>query len=187
MNVILYFSSPQNMSPLSKGGLLQNGLFFLSRNTVPEEELNPKIIALQNAQRKRKMEQDGSLFQAAGIVSVSGMLSSKYILKFSFQKLSSGLFLNLHLINSGVKNPNMADNFRGRSQVCRSLHPHYHHHSHFLLSKLFSVFQKHWGQRDGLGVKSTDCSSKESRFKVQHPRAGSQPSATPVQQSSTLF
>ncbi|XP_036062473.1 hypoxia-inducible factor 1-alpha isoform X1 [Onychomys torridus] len=39
------------------------------RNTVPEEELNPKIIALQNAQRKRKMEQDGSLFQAAGIVS----------------------------------------------------------------------------------------------------------------------
>ncbi|XP_036062475.1 hypoxia-inducible factor 1-alpha isoform X3 [Onychomys torridus] len=37
------------------------------RNTVPEEELNPKIIALQNAQRKRKMEQDGSLFQAAGI------------------------------------------------------------------------------------------------------------------------
>uniref|UniRef100_A0A8C5JZD3 Hypoxia-inducible factor 1-alpha n=1 Tax=Jaculus jaculus TaxID=51337 RepID=A0A8C5JZD3_JACJA len=37
------------------------------RNTVPEEELNPKIIALQNAQRKRKMEQDGSLFQAVGI------------------------------------------------------------------------------------------------------------------------
>ncbi|XP_059135081.1 hypoxia-inducible factor 1-alpha isoform X1 [Peromyscus eremicus] len=39
------------------------------RNTVPEEDLNPKIIALQNAQRKRKMEQDGTLFQAAGIVS----------------------------------------------------------------------------------------------------------------------
>lgn len=37
------------------------------RNTVPEEELNPKTIALQNAQRKRKMEHDGSLFQAAGI------------------------------------------------------------------------------------------------------------------------
>ncbi|CAH6841408.1 Hif1a [Phodopus roborovskii] len=37
------------------------------RNTVSEEELNPKIIALQNAQRKRKMEHDGSLFQAAGI------------------------------------------------------------------------------------------------------------------------
>lgn len=52
--------------------------FFFSRNTVPEEELNPKIIALQNAQRKRKMEHDGSLFQAAGIVSVSsGVLSSK--------------------------------------------------------------------------------------------------------------
>ncbi|KAL1790471.1 hypoxia-inducible factor 1-alpha isoform X1 [Sigmodon hispidus] len=37
------------------------------RNTVPEEELNPKIIALQNAQRKRKMEHDSSLFQASGI------------------------------------------------------------------------------------------------------------------------
>lgn len=37
------------------------------RNTVPEEELSPKTIALQNAQRKRKMEHDGSLFQAAGI------------------------------------------------------------------------------------------------------------------------
>ncbi|XP_008564341.1 PREDICTED: hypoxia-inducible factor 1-alpha [Galeopterus variegatus] len=38
------------------------------RTTVPEEELNPKILALQNAQRKRKMEHDGSLFQAVGIV-----------------------------------------------------------------------------------------------------------------------
>ncbi|XP_047395959.1 hypoxia-inducible factor 1-alpha isoform X1 [Sciurus carolinensis] len=37
------------------------------RNTVPEEELNPKILALQNVQRKRKMENDGSLFQAIGI------------------------------------------------------------------------------------------------------------------------
>ncbi|XP_075804380.1 hypoxia-inducible factor 1-alpha isoform X2 [Microtus pennsylvanicus] len=37
------------------------------RNTVTEEDLNPKIIALQNAQRKRKMENDGSLFQASGI------------------------------------------------------------------------------------------------------------------------
>uniref|UniRef100_A0A2K5V1J9 Hypoxia-inducible factor 1-alpha n=1 Tax=Macaca fascicularis TaxID=9541 RepID=A0A2K5V1J9_MACFA len=37
------------------------------RTTVPEEELNPKILALQNAQRKRKMEHDGSLFQAVGI------------------------------------------------------------------------------------------------------------------------
>ncbi|KAF6130396.1 hypoxia inducible factor 1 subunit alpha [Phyllostomus discolor] len=37
------------------------------RTTVPEEELNPKILALQNAQRKRKIEHDGSLFQAVGI------------------------------------------------------------------------------------------------------------------------
>lgn len=37
------------------------------RNSIPEEELNPKIQALQNAQRKRKMEHDGSLFQAVGI------------------------------------------------------------------------------------------------------------------------
>lgn len=37
------------------------------RTTVPEEELNPKIIAFQNAQRKRKIEHDGSLFQAVGI------------------------------------------------------------------------------------------------------------------------
>lgn len=40
------------------------------RTTIPEEELNPKILALQNAQRKRKIEHDGSLFQAVGIVSV---------------------------------------------------------------------------------------------------------------------
>lgn len=40
------------------------------RSTIPEEELNPKILALQNAQRKRKIEHDGSLFQAVGIVSV---------------------------------------------------------------------------------------------------------------------
>lgn len=37
------------------------------RTTIPEEELNPKILALQNAQRKRKIEHDGSLFQAVGI------------------------------------------------------------------------------------------------------------------------
>uniref|UniRef100_A0A8C0CWK6 Hypoxia-inducible factor 1-alpha n=1 Tax=Balaenoptera musculus TaxID=9771 RepID=A0A8C0CWK6_BALMU len=37
------------------------------RTTVPEEELSPKILALQNAQRKRKIEHDGSLFQAVGI------------------------------------------------------------------------------------------------------------------------
>lgn len=42
----------------------------LSQRTVPEEEINPKILALQNAQRKRKIEHDGSLFQAVGIVSV---------------------------------------------------------------------------------------------------------------------
>lgn len=44
--------------------------FFFPRSTIPEEELNPKILALQNAQRKRKIENDGSLFQAVGIVSV---------------------------------------------------------------------------------------------------------------------
>jgi hypoxia-inducible factor 1 alpha len=44
-------------------------MVFFPRNTAPEEELNPKILALQNAQRKRKMEHDGSLFQAVGIVS----------------------------------------------------------------------------------------------------------------------
>ncbi|NXU72427.1 HIF1A factor, partial [Oreotrochilus melanogaster] len=37
------------------------------RSTAMEEELNPKMLALHNAQRKRKMEHDGSLFQAVGI------------------------------------------------------------------------------------------------------------------------
>ncbi|KAM9381219.1 hypoxia-inducible factor 1-alpha isoform 2-T2 [Phaethornis superciliosus] len=37
------------------------------RSTAMDEELNPKMIALHNAQRKRKMEHDGSLFQAVGI------------------------------------------------------------------------------------------------------------------------
>ncbi|XP_045143562.1 hypoxia-inducible factor 1-alpha [Echinops telfairi] len=37
------------------------------RTTAFEKELNPKILALQNAQRKRKMEHDGSLSQAVGI------------------------------------------------------------------------------------------------------------------------
>ncbi|XP_075470956.1 hypoxia-inducible factor 1-alpha isoform X2 [Ascaphus truei] len=37
------------------------------RTTVLDEELNPKMMVLQNAQRKRKMEHDGSLFQAVGI------------------------------------------------------------------------------------------------------------------------
>ncbi|XP_077180033.1 hypoxia-inducible factor 1-alpha isoform X2 [Paroedura picta] len=38
-----------------------------SRSTVTNEDLNPKIIALQNIQRKRKMDQDSLLFQAVGI------------------------------------------------------------------------------------------------------------------------
>ncbi|KAH0620295.1 hypothetical protein JD844_020486, partial [Phrynosoma platyrhinos] len=38
-----------------------------SRSTTTNEELNPKIIALHNIQRKRKMEQDSLLFQAVGI------------------------------------------------------------------------------------------------------------------------
>ncbi|KAF7251913.1 Hypoxia-inducible factor 1-alpha [Varanus komodoensis] len=34
---------------------------------APNEEINPKLITLHNIQRKRKMEQDGLLFQAVGI------------------------------------------------------------------------------------------------------------------------
>ncbi|KAM6133511.1 hypoxia-inducible factor 1-alpha isoform 2-T2 [Phoenicopterus ruber ruber] len=37
------------------------------RSTAMDEELSPKMLALHNAQRKRKMEHDGSLFQAVGI------------------------------------------------------------------------------------------------------------------------
>ncbi|NWR20237.1 HIF1A factor, partial [Emberiza fucata] len=40
------------------------------RSTTLDEELNPKMLALHNAQRKRKMEHDGSLFQAVGIGSL---------------------------------------------------------------------------------------------------------------------
>ncbi|KAM3920151.1 hypoxia-inducible factor 1-alpha [Leptodactylus fuscus] len=47
--------TPNIQSPLSK------------RSTVLDEDLNPKMIALHNVQRKRKMESDGSLFQAVGI------------------------------------------------------------------------------------------------------------------------
>lgn len=74
MNVVLYFSSPP-VNPVNMMVLERMVYFFFSRNT--EEDLNPKIIALQNAQRKRKMEHDGSLFQASGIVSVCGVLSSE--------------------------------------------------------------------------------------------------------------
>ncbi|XP_053140397.1 hypoxia-inducible factor 1-alpha [Hemicordylus capensis] len=38
-----------------------------SRSTAANEEISPKMIALHNIQRKRKMEQDGLLFQAVGI------------------------------------------------------------------------------------------------------------------------
>ncbi|XP_034960214.1 hypoxia-inducible factor 1-alpha isoform X1 [Zootoca vivipara] len=39
-----------------------------SRSTAAaNEEINPKLIALHNSHRKRKMEQDGLLFQAVGI------------------------------------------------------------------------------------------------------------------------
>lgn len=37
------------------------------RCTVLDEELNPKMVALHNVQRKRKMESDGPLYQAIGI------------------------------------------------------------------------------------------------------------------------
>jgi hypothetical protein len=40
------------------------------------------------------------------------------------------------------------------------------------------------GWRDGLAVKSTDCSSKGPEFKSQQPHGGSQPSVT---KSDTLF
>ncbi|XP_058662155.1 hypoxia-inducible factor 1-alpha [Ammospiza caudacuta] len=40
------------------------------RSTALDEDLNPKMLALHNAQRKRKMEHDGSLFQAVGIGSL---------------------------------------------------------------------------------------------------------------------
>uniref|UniRef100_A0A8C8VEJ4 Hypoxia-inducible factor 1-alpha n=1 Tax=Pelusios castaneus TaxID=367368 RepID=A0A8C8VEJ4_9SAUR len=40
------------------------------RSTVVDEELSPKMLALHNSQRKRKMEYDGSLFQAVGIESL---------------------------------------------------------------------------------------------------------------------
>lgn len=88
----MYFSSPPNISPLNNSGFIYN-IFFFSRNTVPEEELNPKTIALQNAQRKRKMEHDGSLFQAAGIVSVSSALcSNMYNIKVVLSKAVIRLF-----------------------------------------------------------------------------------------------
>ncbi|XP_032645083.1 hypoxia-inducible factor 1-alpha [Chelonoidis abingdonii] len=40
------------------------------RSAAMDEELNPKMLALHNSQRKRKMEYDGSLFQAVGIGSL---------------------------------------------------------------------------------------------------------------------
>ncbi|XP_040267119.1 hypoxia-inducible factor 1-alpha [Bufo bufo] len=46
--------TPNIQSPLSK------------RSTVQDEDISPKMIALHNAQRKRKIESDG-LFQAVGI------------------------------------------------------------------------------------------------------------------------
>ncbi|XP_007427271.1 hypoxia-inducible factor 1-alpha [Python bivittatus] len=41
--------------------------FGKSRSTEVNEDISPRIIALHNIQRKRKMEQDGLLFQAVGI------------------------------------------------------------------------------------------------------------------------
>lgn len=48
-------SCPGTPNPLSK------------RSTVLDEDISPKMIALHNAQRKRKIETDGPLFQAVGI------------------------------------------------------------------------------------------------------------------------
>lgn len=68
---------------------------FFPRTAAPEEELNPKIIALQNAQRKRKMENDGSLFQAVGIVSVASIECFSLRPKCAISELDEGNFLFL--------------------------------------------------------------------------------------------
>ncbi|XP_029454014.1 hypoxia-inducible factor 1-alpha [Rhinatrema bivittatum] len=54
----------------SRPGTPNLPLSVSNRIPVMEEELNPKMLALHNAQRKRKMEHDGSLFQAVGIGSL---------------------------------------------------------------------------------------------------------------------
>jgi len=72
------------------------------RTTIPEEELNPKILALQNAQRKRKIEQDGSLFQAVGIVSVRVHVCFSVLANVLY--ISNSLFLpNTKVVFSEVK------------------------------------------------------------------------------------
>ncbi|XP_066464296.1 hypoxia-inducible factor 1-alpha [Eleutherodactylus coqui] len=48
-------SHPGTLNPLCK------------RSIVLDEDISPKMIVLHNAQRKRKIENDGSLFQAVGI------------------------------------------------------------------------------------------------------------------------
>ncbi|XP_070607071.1 hypoxia-inducible factor 1-alpha [Erythrolamprus reginae] len=45
---------------------------FGNRSTEANEDISPRIIALHNIQRKRKMEQDGLLFQAVGIGTLLG-------------------------------------------------------------------------------------------------------------------
>ncbi|XP_043930427.1 hypoxia-inducible factor 1-alpha [Protopterus annectens] len=42
-------------------------VIFSHRAASSDQELSPKMLALQNVQRKRKMENEGSLFTAAGI------------------------------------------------------------------------------------------------------------------------
>lgn len=55
------------------------------------EELNPKMLALHNSQRKRKMEYDGSLFQAVGIVSFGIIFLLKLVVILLFPELTTDI------------------------------------------------------------------------------------------------
>ncbi|XP_068110522.1 hypoxia-inducible factor 1-alpha isoform X2 [Hyperolius riggenbachi] len=58
--------TPNLLSPLNK------------RSTPLEDEISPKMIALHNVQRKRKMESDGPLFQAVGIIWPADCLDNRW-------------------------------------------------------------------------------------------------------------
>uniref|UniRef100_A0A8C5MUU9 Hypoxia-inducible factor 1-alpha n=1 Tax=Leptobrachium leishanense TaxID=445787 RepID=A0A8C5MUU9_9ANUR len=62
-------SSPArtDKSERSRPGTPSTQSFLSKRPGVLDEEVSPKMIALHNAQRKRKIDSDGSLFQAVGI------------------------------------------------------------------------------------------------------------------------
>jgi hypothetical protein len=46
------------------------------------------------------------------------------------------------------------------------------------------ILESDWDWKESSAVKSTDCSSRDSEFKSQHPHGGSQPS---VMGSDALF